>query len=188
MNLNEYAEFDAVGLASAIKRKDISASEVTDVAIEAIKKLNPKLNAVVMTNFDNARKYSKELKSNSVLAGVPFLLKDVNQFSHDMPTTFSSKFFSNARARPDSELVSRWRNGDLIILGKTNMPEFAENFVCEPTFRGTTLNPWNSKLTTGGSSGGRWVRCCIWHGPFSTRNRFGWINPNSSRLLRCLWS
>ena len=55
MNLNEYAEFDAVGLASAIKRKDISASEVTDVAIEAIKKLNPKLNAVVMTNFDNAR-------------------------------------------------------------------------------------------------------------------------------------
>ena len=154
MNLNEYAEFDAVGLASAIKRKDISASEVTDVAIEAIKKLNPKLNAVVMTNFDNARKYSKELKSNSVLAGVPFLLKDVNQFSHDMPTTFSSKFFSNASARPDSELVSRWRNGDLIILGKTNMPEFAENFVCEPTFRGTTLNPWNSKLTTGGSSGG----------------------------------
>ena len=93
MNLSEYAEYDAVGLASAIKRKDISASEVTDVAIEAIKKLNPKLNAVVLTNFDNARNYSKDIKSNSALAGVPFLLKDVNQFSHDMPTTFSSKFF-----------------------------------------------------------------------------------------------
>ena len=154
MNQSEYASFDGVALASAIKSGDVSAIEVTETAIEVIEKLNPQLNAVVMTNFDNARDVAKNFLVDTALSGVPFLLKDINQFSHDMPTTFSCKFFAEAAAKPDSELVSRWRKAGLIAVGKTNTPEFAEDFVCEPTFRGVTLNPWNSKVTTGGSSGG----------------------------------
>ena len=154
MNPNEYARLDGVALAAAIKRGDVSAMEVTETAIGVVEKLNPKLNAVVMTNFDNARDAAKDVLADTALAGVPFLLKDVNQFSHDMPTTFSCAFFADAAAKPDSELVSRWRKAGLIILGKTNTPEFAEDFVCEPTLRGVTLNPWNAEVTTGGSSGG----------------------------------
>ncbi len=154
MNLNEYAGLDAVSLSAAIKCGDVSASEVTEAAIGLIEKLNPSLNAVVMTNFDNARRRAAEDLPDTPVSGAPFLLKDVNQFSHDMPTTFSCRFFADAKPKPDSALVARWRAAGLVILGKTNTPEFAEDFVCEPTFRGVTLNPWNADLTTGGSSGG----------------------------------
>lgn len=150
----EYVELDAVGLAEAIGKGDLDAAEVTDTAIEIATRLNADLNALVMTNFDNARTRAAESFPNTPLAGAPFLLKDVNQFSHDMPTTYSCRFFEGAAPRPDSELVTRWRRAGLVFLGKTNTPEFAEDFVCEPTFRGVTRNPWNPAVTTGGSSGG----------------------------------
>jgi amidase len=154
MKFSEYANLDAVELSAAIKRGDLTAGEVTEKAIEALDKMNPELNAVVMTNYDNARACAGGQLPNTPLAGAPFLLKDVNLFSHDMPTTFSCRFFEDASPKPDSELVARWRKTGLNMLGKTNTPEFAEDFVCEPTFRGPTLNPWNTAVTTGGSSGG----------------------------------
>ena len=98
MNPNEYARLDGVALAAAIKCGDVSAMEVTEAAIGVIEKLNPKLNAVVMTNFDNARDVAKDVHADTPLAGVPFLLKDINQFSHDMPTTFSCAFFATLKA------------------------------------------------------------------------------------------
>lgn len=154
MNASEYTQFDAVGLAAAIARGDYSQREVLEAAIDAIEKLNPQLNAVVMTNFEAARSIAGTGALKGPLAGVPFLLKDVNVFSHDMPTTFSCRFFENARPKSDSEIVERWRHAGLNVVGKTNTPEFAEDYVCEPTFRGPTLNPWNVSLTVGGSSGG----------------------------------
>ena len=156
MNSNDYGNMDGVGLGQVIKSGEVSAEEVTDTAIQIVEQLNQTLNAVVIENYDNARQYAMQGFSDisSPLAGVPFLLKDVNQFSHDMPTTFSCKYFEDAKPKPDSELVARWRQAGLVVLGKTNTPEFAEDFVCEPTFRGPTLNPWNGELTTGGSSGG----------------------------------
>lgn len=154
MNIADYAAMDGIALAAAIAKGDVSAAEVTEAAIAAIGALDPMLNAVVMRNVDNGRRAARGPLPGGPLAGVPFLLKDVNLFSHDMPTTFSCRFFADAEARPDSELVARWRRAGLVVLGKTNTPEFAEDFVCEPTFRGVTRNPWNPDLTTGGSSGG----------------------------------
>ena len=154
MKFSEYANLDAVALSAAIKKGDLSVTEVTEKSIEGLEAMNAQLNAVVMTNYDNARNRSREAFPDTPISGVPFLLKDVNQFSHDMPTTFSCRFFEDAKPKPDSELVARWRKAGLNILGKSNTPEFAEDFVCEPTFRGPTLNPWNTALTTGGSSGG----------------------------------
>ncbi len=153
MHLSEYTEFDGIGLAAAIKRGDFSREEVVEASIAAIDAFNPHLNAVVIKNFAPARKVSTAA-IDGPLSGVPFLLKDVNVFSHDMPTTFSSRFFSTVPAKPDSEIVQCWRQAGLVIMGKTNTPEFAEDYVCEPTFRGPTLNPWNPALTVGGSSGG----------------------------------
>ena len=154
MNFHDYASQDAVGISTLIKQGEVSAQEVLETAIEVAEAVNPKLNALVMSNFDNAREFITETLPDTPISGAPFYLKDVNQFSWDMPTTFSSRFFDGVSPRPDSELVKRWRQAGLVILGKTNTPEFAEDFVCEPTFRGVTLNPWDSTVTTGGSSGG----------------------------------
>ena len=154
MNFSDYAELDAVGISTAIRKGEVSSQEVTDKAIEVAELMNPDLNALVLTNYDNARSFAAGKLPETPVSGVPFYLKDVNQFSHDMPTTFSCRFFESASPKEDSELVRRWRQAGLVFLGKTNTPEFAEDFVCEPTFRGVTLNPWNTAVTTGGSSGG----------------------------------
>ena len=154
MNDSEYAALDAVGIAALIKNGDVSASEITEKAIEVSIRMNQTLNAVVIGNYTNARQCAAMPLPDSPVSGAPIFLKDVNQFTHDMPTTFSSRFFESATAKEDSVLVKRWRTAGLNVLGKANTPEFAEDFVCEPTWRGPTLNPWNTKLTTGGSSGG----------------------------------
>ena len=154
MNFNDYADLDAIGVSTAINQGEVSAQEVTEKAIEVAERMNAELNALVITNYDNARTFVAGELPDTPVAGVPFYLKDVNQFSHDMPTTFSCRFFESASPKEDSEIVRRWRQAGLVFLGKTNTPEFAEDFVCEPTFRGVTLNPWNTAVTTGGSSGG----------------------------------
>jgi amidase len=107
-----------------------------------------------MKNYDNALDLSVAADVNNPLTGVPFLIKDVNVFTEDMPTTFSCRFFEGVTPRPDSEIVKRWRAVGLVVMGKSNTPEFAEDFVCESTFRGAALNPWDAAMTTGGSSGG----------------------------------
>ena len=131
-----------------------SPAEVIAAAIDTIETLNPRLNAVVLENYTNARAASYAGGVNKPLSGVPFLVKDVNVFTSDMPTTFSCRFFEGVVPRQDSEIFKRWREAGLVVVGKSNTPEFAEDFVCEPSFRGATLNPWDTSMTTGGSSGG----------------------------------
>jgi amidase len=154
VKLSAYATYDAIGLATAIAQGDYSRGEVVEAAIDAMEKLNPRLNAVVMKNYDNARAAADADTATGPLAGVPFLVKDVNVFTEDMPTTFSCRFFDGVAPRPDSEIVKRWRKSGLVFVGKSNTPEFAEDFVCESSFRGAALNPWDTGMTTGGSSGG----------------------------------
>jgi amidase len=120
--------------------------------------LNPALNAVVLRRFEAARAEAARLDAEDPgdrpLAGVPFLLKDVNLFASDMPTRFASRFFAEARPRGESTLVRRWREAGLVTLGKSNTPEFAGDFVTEPRLYGPCLNPWDPGVTVGGSSGG----------------------------------
>lgn len=153
MNEAEYVSLDGVGLADLIARREVSRREVAEAAIRSIERQNPALNAVIRTNFDAAAT-DAPTGASSGLAGVPFLLKDVNLYSCDMPTTFGSAFFRGAPARPDSLMVDRWRKAGLSILGKTNTPEFAAEFVTEPRSYGMTHNPHAPGRTVGGSSGG----------------------------------
>ncbi|MCR6497579.1 amidase [Shinella sp. CPCC 101442] len=148
----EYSALDGVALADLIARGEVSREQVTAAAIGVIESRNPDLNAVIRYNFDGIRDGSSEIRS--MLDGVPFLLKDANLYSSGMPTTFGSAFFRDAAARPDSLMVDRWRKAGLSILGKTNTPEFAAEFVTEPRAYGTTKNPRAPGLTVGGSSGG----------------------------------
>ncbi len=154
MKISDYAGLDGVAISRLVKTSEVSQYEVVEAAIETIEALNPQLNALVMKNYEVAREAARTADTEKILSGVPFLLKDVNVYSQDMPTTFSCRFFEDAQPQPDSEIVKRWRHSGLLVLGKSNTPEFAEDYVCEPTFRGPALNPWNPKVTTGGSSGG----------------------------------
>ncbi|TPK90229.1 amidase [Mesorhizobium sp. B2-4-17] len=153
MNVSDYVAQDGVGLARLIERKEVSRREVIEAAISVIESRDAALNAVVMRNFDPSCSRS-DTGAASALRGVPLLLKDVNLYSSDMPTTFGSAFFKGAPAKPDSIMVDRWRRAGLAILGKTNTPEFAAEFVTEPRAYGTTRNPRDLNLTVGGSSGG----------------------------------
>lgn len=153
MNESEYVSLDGVALADLIARREISRREVAEAAIRMIERRNPELNAVIRTNFDTVVSDAPAEVSGG-LDGVPFLLKDANLYSTDMPTTFGSAYFRDADARPDSIMVDRWRRAGLLILGKTNTPEFAAEFVTEPRAYGTTNNPHALGRTVGGSSGG----------------------------------
>jgi amidase len=154
MRLDDYVACDAVALAGLVHKGDVSASEVTEAAIAAVEKVDPILNALVLKDLDGARSRARAVNRDAPLAGVPFLIKDIDVYTAEWPTTLSSRFFANASAKSDSEIVRRWRAAGLVFLGKTNMPEFADDFVTEPDFRGATLNPWDLSVTVGGSSGG----------------------------------
>jgi amidase len=154
MRRDEYAGMDALAIAAAVRTGQVSALEVTEAAIAAIEALNPRLNALVLKDFERARQAAGQVLRSSPLAGVPFLIKDVDVHVAEWPTTYSSRFFADATPRPDSEIVARWRRAGTVFLGKTNTPEFAGDFATEPALRGATLNPWNPKVIVGGSSGG----------------------------------
>ncbi|MBS0393159.1 MAG: amidase [Proteobacteria bacterium] len=154
MTLDEYVAMDAVAIAAAVREGELSAAEVTDAALAAIAALNPALNAVILLDADRAREAARHVSCTLPLAGVPFLLKDVDVYSVEWPTTHSSRFFADARPRADSEIVRRWRAAGAVFLGKSNTPEFADDFATEPAYRGITRNPWQPGLTVGGSSGG----------------------------------
>lgn len=152
MRFEEYSGRDGIGLAELVRRGEVSPREVEAAANAAIDALNPRLNAVVVRNGEPHR--GRDEAFEGPLRGVPFLLKDVNLYSEDMPTRFASRFFDGARPRSDSTMVARWRKAGLMILGKTNTPEFAQDFITEPHLWGTAVNPWNAGVTVGGSSGG----------------------------------
>jgi amidase len=154
MKISDYAALDAVALAALVRSGDLSPIEVTEAAIAAIEALDPHLNALVLKDFQRARDTAAKLRRDLPLAGVPFLIKDIGVFVEGWPTTMSSRFYADAKPRPDSEIVKRWRAAGTVFLGKTNTPEFADDFTTEPAFRGVTRNPWNLALSVGGSSGG----------------------------------
>ena len=151
----EYRARDAVGLAGLVRSGEVRAREVLEAAIAEIERLDPALNAVVMRNYDKARDDADAVDRDAPLAGVPFPAKDVNVDVAGFPTTWACRFFADAPAETrDSLLVSRWRAAGMVIPVRTNTPEFATEFVCEPELYGPTANPWDRSRTPGGSSGG----------------------------------
>lgn len=150
----EYEQFDAIGLAELIRCGEVSCGEVIEAAIERIETRNPRLNAVVAAMFGDARQQVRSGISTGPLQGVPFMLKDLNTFCAGVPATNGSRAFREFVPARDSVLVSRYRASGLIILGKTNTPEFGLNVSTEPVLFGATRNPHDETLSAGGSSGG----------------------------------
>ncbi|MCZ6682576.1 MAG: amidase, partial [Planctomycetota bacterium] len=149
----EYDSYDALGLADLIRRREISAKEVVETAIDRVKSLNPKLNAVVTPMFDQARVRLSEL-DDGPFHGVPFLLKDLGADVNGVPNRRGSKAYQDYVPERDSEIVVRYRRAGLVFIGRTNTPELGLNVSTEPALYGPARNPWNTEHSTGGSSGG----------------------------------
>lgn len=151
----DYIAHDATELAALVHRGEVTPRELIDAAIERIESLNGQLNAVVERGYELARDAAATIDLRAPLAGVPFLAKDVNIEVAGLHLTASCRWLDELPpAVADAPLAARWRRAGLSILGRTNTPEFAGDFVTEPTWRGATCNPWDLSRSPGGSSGG----------------------------------
>jgi len=154
MPFAEYIDYDGVGLADLIARREVTALEVVDAAIARAEELNPRLNAIVYRTFERAREHAKHASPDTPFKGVPFLLKDILAQTTEAPTRSASGFTPDLPAPHDAELTARFRRAGLISLGKTNAPEFGLVPITEPKLYGPARNPWKLSHSTGGSSGG----------------------------------
>ncbi len=150
--LNNYEQYDAVGLSELIAAGDVSAEEVLETAISLAESKNPALNAIVTTLYDEARETLAKGGSGP-LAGVPFLIKDL-AYVKGTRCTYGSRLWRDFVPDHDADIVTRYRNAGLVIFGKTNTPEVGLAATTEGVFLGACHNPWDLTRTTGGSSGG----------------------------------
>lgn len=152
--LNDVAFLDATAQAELVRRKEVKAIELVEAAIERVERLNPTLNSVVTPMYETARDAAKAELPDGPFSGVPFLLKDLLASYAGVRMTAGSALLRDFVPDHDSELVVRLKRAGLIILGKTNTPEFGILPTTEPHLFGPSRNPWNTGRTTGGSSGG----------------------------------
>ncbi|WP_099353205.1 amidase family protein [Fredinandcohnia onubensis] len=149
----DYKQYDGVGLAELIQKREVRVEEVREAAIREIEKKNGALNAVI-DKFYNGPEEIAQVESTGPFVGVPFLTKSINQEVKGRPIRSGSKLLEKIKADQDSEFVRQIRNTGVSILGQTNVPEFALLGITEPVHYGPSRNPWNTEYTPGGSSGG----------------------------------
>ncbi|HEV8574304.1 MAG TPA: amidase family protein [Dehalococcoidia bacterium] len=152
--MNDIALLDASAQAELVRTKQVKAIELVDAAIDRIERLNPRINAVVTPMYDIARKAAEGQLPDGPFSGVPFLLKDLGPMYAGVRQASGTAFLKDMISPIDSELTKRYKAAGLIVVGKTNTPEFGLVPTTEPKLFGPSRNPWNPERTTGGSSGG----------------------------------
>ena len=150
----------AAEMASALAAKEISSVELTKQHLDRIASVDGKIHAFLHIDSDGALAQADAIDKKrasgeklSPLAGVPIAVKDILA-QKGIPTTAGSKILEGWRPPYDSTVVAKLKAAGVIILGKTNMDEFAMGSSTENSAYGTTQNPWDLTRTPGGSSGG----------------------------------
>ena len=149
MKLTKYYGFQ---LSEKIQNLELTSEVILETYLEKIKKFNPKINAIVsMKNrnvlLENCKKIDKLRKKGEKLkplSGLPIAIKDLED-TKDIPTTYGSQIYSNYQPKNDSPMVANLRESGLLIIGKTNTPEFGVGGQTFNKVFGTTSNPFNSK-------------------------------------------
>ncbi len=160
MNARDIENLTIAGLASDIRSRRISPLEITHLFLERIERINPILNAYVTVTADdaleNAERAENELGEGlyrGPLHGIPFSIKD-NLATKGVRTTAGSKILEDWVPDFDATVVAKLKEAGAIILGKTNLHEWALGGTTINPFYGTTRNPWDLHRIAGGSSGG----------------------------------
>ncbi len=149
----DLALLDAIAQVALVASGEVSAIELVDAAIARIERINPELNAVVTETFDKARARVRAGKATGRLWGAPYLLKDLVPYE-GVRYTRGSNLFRDSIADSHGPYVDKTEAAGLIVLGKTNTPEFGLISTTESIALGVARNPWNVEHSTGGSSGG----------------------------------
>ena len=149
----EYQQHDGLALAELVRKKEVSPAELLEAALARSAQVNPKINAIVTPMHQIARDRAKQVL-NGPFAGVPFLLKDIQEDYAGVATSAGSRAFQNYRPTRHAHFVQCLLDSGVVIFGKTNTPELALKGTTEPELFGATRNPWNLDHSTGGSSGG----------------------------------
>jgi aspartyl-tRNA(Asn)/glutamyl-tRNA(Gln) amidotransferase subunit A len=151
---------DAVSIRQDILSKKVTATQVAERFLSRIEAIDPKVRAFISVNrpaaLAQAKKVDEKLARGGkpgLLAGLPVAIKD-NMCTVDAPTTCGSKILETYRPPYDATVVRRLREEDAVIVGKTNLDEFAMGSSTENSAFFTSRNPWNLQCVPGGSSGG----------------------------------
>jgi len=151
----EYGNYDALGLAALVKRREVTPAELLDAALSRAAVRDPLINAITIPMEEFARKAISEGVPGGPFEGVPFLLKDLTASVTGVRMTRTSRFFADTPpATADSEHVKRLKRAGLVFFGRTNTCEMGLSLTCEPQLTGPTKNPWDLTRISGGSSGG----------------------------------
>jgi amidase len=152
--LPEYDSLDGLALADLVRRREVSPAELIEAAIARVELRNELFNAVIHRMDERARRTAASPLPDGPFRGVPFLLKDLLAAFAGEPLSSGSRMYDGWRPDRNSELVNRFVRAGLVVVGKTNTPEFGLLPVTEPDRFGPTKNPWDRACTPGGSSGG----------------------------------
>ncbi len=171
--MSDLIHASAVELATQIANKTVSAVEVTQAHLERIAEVDGRVNAFLHVDTDGALEQARAVdhavasgQALSPLAGVPLALKDVLTQT-GVPTTAGSKILEGWRPPYDATVVERLRDAGVVILGKTNMDEFAMGSSTENSAYGPTHNPWDLERIPGGSSGGSAAAVSAYEAPLA---------------------
>ncbi|MFA6153481.1 MAG: amidase [Mesorhizobium sp.] len=154
MQLSEYQNFDATGLAELVAQQEVTPGELLDTALAGVGAVNDKLNAVVAIFEEEARRFIDEELADGPFKGVPFLLKDLTAHYGGQPTGAGWPPRAAVKPAEDTELVRRFKKSGVVIFGKTAVPELAMDWTTRSRAHGVTNNPWDTNRTAGTSSGG----------------------------------
>ena len=156
----EILEYSAVALSAAIREGKVTATEAVEAVLARIDEKEKDINAYVTIDREQALKTASSVQEkiekgvlSGPLAGVPVAVKD-NMCTEGMLTTCSSKILENFIPTFTAEAVKNLEKAGAVIIGKTNMDEFAMGSTTETSAYGVTRNPWNTAHVPGGSSGG----------------------------------
>jgi amidase len=149
-----YDAHDALGLAGLVRANEVHPAELLDEALRRVASRNPAINALSSRFEDRARAQIRRGLGTGPLAGVPFLVKDLETDIEGEVTTNGSRFFRDNVATTTSHVVERYLDAGLVVFGKTTTPEFGLNASTEAVLFGPTRNPWDLTRSAGGSSGG----------------------------------
>ena len=153
---DDILKLSAVEQAALVRAGEISARELVESALREIERLDPQLNAFTFVCGERALLEADRVQAGDPrpFCGVPVGIKDLLSATEDLPTTHGTHAFGDWIADHDSAHVRRLREAGAIVVGKTNTPELGLRPVTENTRFGATRNPWDPRLSAGGSSGG----------------------------------
>jgi len=189
---NEICLMEAVELAGRVREGELSPVEVVDAVLERMEALEPRLHAFCTPTPELAREEAKRMEEKIAsdeeagpLAGVPVGIKDLHA-AKGIRMTMGSRAYEDFVPDEDDVAVERLKGAGAIVLGKTNVPEFGYSGASDnPIFESTT-NPWDTNLTSGGSSAGSAAAVATGMGADRPRERRRRLGTHPRELLRPL--